>query len=308
MLPPPKFHHLHLNTSDANAALSFYTTHFPTCRETHWAGLPAVLSPNDVLLVFTEREVPPLAGSPTAIHHFGWQVTNSRETLAAFLNNPDHKVLPLYTGEGEETVFISSDTWAGVKGVNGLTSCQIDQAKAVGIQPTRVAGFGFLAAPDGVVVEFQGKHPVERFNHVHMYQDDPYCAFLWYQLHLNAPMFQDRGPPKTLSLGNCRVPPGPDRTWPALEKEGMFRSPRAAIEFGDVVLTWYPRQNDQALVSTRGHACDHIGLSVTDLDAWIAKLSCEGVTFLEGEYGVGDTRAIMIEGPSREALELVEAA
>ena len=35
-------------------------------------------------------------------------------------------------------------------------------------------------------------------------------------------------------------------------------------------------------------------------------LKGEGVTFLEGIYKLGDTRAVMIEGPSREALELVE--
>jgi 4-hydroxyphenylpyruvate dioxygenase-like putative hemolysin len=61
------------------------------------------------------------------------------------------------------------------------------------------------------------------------------------------------------------------------------------------------------LVPTRGHLYDHIGLSVTDLDAWVAKLTAEGVTFLEQPYRLGDTRAVMIEGPSREAIELVEA-
>ena len=52
---------------------------------------------------------------------------------------------------------------------------------------------------------------------------------------------------------------------------------------------------------------DHIALSVGDLDAWVEKLRDEGVTFLEQPYPLGDTRAVMIEGPSREALELVEA-
>jgi len=61
-------------------------------------------------------------------------------------------------------------------------------------------------------------------------------------------------------------------------------------------------------VSSRGHVCDHIALSVADLDAWVAKLRSERVTFLEGPYELGDTRAVMIEGPSREALELVEIA
>ena len=51
---------------------------------------------------------------------------------------------------------------------------------------------------------------------------------------------------------------------------------------------------------------DHVSLSVSDLDAWIAKLKSEGVTFLEQPYSIGDTRAVMIEGPSHEAIELVE--
>jgi 4-hydroxyphenylpyruvate dioxygenase-like putative hemolysin len=59
-------------------------------------------------------------------------------------------------------------------------------------------------------------------------------------------------------------------------------------------------------VSSRGHVADHIALSVADLDAWIAKLRREGVRFLEAPYELGDMRAVMIEGPSREALELVE--
>jgi hypothetical protein len=68
---------------------------------------------------------------------------------------------------------------------------------------------------------------------------------------------------------------------------------------------WYRRQGDQPLVSTRGHLYDHIGLSITDLDAWIAKLREDGVRVPAEPYRLGDTRAVMIEGPSREALELV---
>ena len=51
---------------------------------------------------------------------------------------------------------------------------------------------------------------------------------------------------------------------------------------------------------------DHIALSVADLDGWIAKLRAAQVTFLEPPYRLGDFRAVMIEGPSREAIELVE--
>jgi catechol 2,3-dioxygenase-like lactoylglutathione lyase family enzyme len=131
------------------------------------------------------------------------------------------------------------------------------------------------------------------------------AALLWYKTHLNAPVRQ--GFPDTdLNADNCRVERGSDRTWPALNREGMFRTPRAGVEFGDVVLTWYANQGAEPLASSRGQMQDHIGLSVRDLDAWVAKLKDEGVTFLDGPYRLGATRAVMIEGPSREAIELVE--
>ena len=86
----------------------------------------------------------------------------------------------------------------------------------------------------------------------------------------------------------------------------MFRVPGASVSFDDVSLNWYMNPGNGPLASTRGHLADHIALSVTDLDAWISRLKSEGITFLEQPYRLGDTRAVMIEGPSREALELVE--
>ena len=75
---------------------------------------------------------------------------------------------------------------------------------------------------------------------------------------------------------------------------------------GDVAFPWYMRQGGEPLAGTRGQLYDHIALGVADLDAWVAKLRDEGVTFLEKPYALGKTRAAMIEGPSREAIELVE--
>jgi hypothetical protein len=51
---------------------------------------------------------------------------------------------------------------------------------------------------------------------------------------------------------------------------------------------------------------DHIALSVGDLHAWVAKLRAQQVTLLEPPYSIGGLRAVMIEGPSREAIEIVE--
>ena len=74
-----------------------------------------------------------------------------------------------------------------------------------------------------------------------------------------------------------------------------------------MALTWYARQGDAPLAPhARARLRPRRRSRVTDLDAWVAKLRGEGVTFLAEPYRLGDTRAVMIEGPSREALELVE--
>jgi catechol 2,3-dioxygenase-like lactoylglutathione lyase family enzyme len=299
MLPAPGFHHLHLNSVDPDAAIAFYTRHFPTTSKTSWAGFPALKSPSNVLLLFTKVAAPPPTQPQTAIWHFGWHAVDSRKSLETFKSRADVKLLPLYTSDEGGSVFISSDTWPGTGGVLGLTKAQIVDAKAKAVQPSRDAGFGYMEGPDGAIIEFLGRFPAERFNHVHMFQEDPFCAQLWYQKHLNAPIFQGRTSTTPLTESNCKVPRGPHPTWPALERAGLFRTPAAAVEFDDVVLTWYARQGEQPLVGTRGHLYDHI-------DAWVAKLRSEGVKFLEEPYRLGDTRAVMIEGPSREALELIE--
>ena len=308
MLPAPGFHHLHLNSVDPDAAVDFYTRRFPTTAKTSWGGLPALASPNDVLVLFTKVAAAPATSPQTAIWHFGWHVTDTRQTLESYKGRPDVTLLPLYTTDEGGSVFISSDTWPGTGGVPGRTKAQIAEAKATGVQPTRTGGFGYLEGPDNALVEYAGNHPAERFNHVHFYQDDPFCAQLWYQKHLNAPVFAGRTSSTPLTEATCRVPRGPERSWPALNREGMFRAPSAAVVLGDVAFAWYVRQGDRPLVGTRGQLYDHIALSVPDLDAWVAKLRAEGVTFLEEPYPLGDTRAVMIEGPSREALELVEVA
>jgi hypothetical protein len=106
---------------------------------------------------------------------------------------------------------------------------------------------------------------------VHLWQEEPLCALLWYQKHLNAPVRAGFvGPPPTEA--DCKVPRGADRTWPALNREGMFRTPRAGVEFGDVVLTWYANQGEMPLASPLGQLQDHLALGVADLDAWVAKL------------------------------------
>lgn len=305
MLSTPTFHHLHLNSVDPDAAIDFYTEQFATTSRTTWGGFAALASPNSVLILFTKVATQPATSPQTALWHFGWHAVDSRASLESYRSRAGLTLLPLQTGDEGRTVFISSDTWPGTGGVLGRTKAQIAEAKATGVEPTRTAGFAYMRGPDDAIVEYAGNYPAERFNHVHMFQEDPLCAQLWYQQHLDAPPL--RSDAEALTEATCTVPRAPDTTFPALESDGLFRTPSGGVVFGDVALPWYMRQGDQPLVSSRGHLYDHIALGVTDLDAWVDKLRNEGIGVFEEPYPLGDTRAVMIAGPSQEAIELVEA-
>ncbi len=84
MLPTPGFHHLHLNSIDPDAAIDWYVRQFPSCTKGEWGGFPALLSPNNVMVLFTRVDRPPTSAPQSAIWHFGWHVTDVRRSLATF--------------------------------------------------------------------------------------------------------------------------------------------------------------------------------------------------------------------------------
>jgi catechol 2,3-dioxygenase-like lactoylglutathione lyase family enzyme len=237
MLPAPGFHHLHLNSVDPDAAIDFYTRQFPSTSRTSFAGLPALTSPNNVLVLFSKVATLPPTAPQTAIWHFGWHVTDVRKNRDAYKARSDVSLLPLYTGDAGGSVLISTDTWPGRDGVLGLTRAQITEAKQTGVAPTRKGGFAYMGGPDKALVEYMGDFPAERMNHVHFFHDQPFCAQLWYQKHLNAAVPPARTGAPSRSETDCRVERSPDPTWPALETEGLIRVPSAAVTFGDVAAT-----------------------------------------------------------------------
>ena len=162
-----------------------------------------------------------------------------------------------------------------------------------------------MRGPDAALVEYAGNHPAERFNHVHLYQEDPIGALEWYQKHLNAPLRPGYAPtPAGEARQQSRARARPHLA--GLEPRGNVplaaRRGRVRRRVDDVV-----REPGRPAVGqlARPVAGPHRA-KVTDLDAWADKLKSEGVTFLERPYPLGDTRALMIEGPSHEAIELVE--
>jgi catechol 2,3-dioxygenase-like lactoylglutathione lyase family enzyme len=279
-LPAPGFHHIHLNSTNPESAVDFYALQFPSASKATFAGLPALQAGN-VFLLFNKVKVPPATAPQSALWHFGWQVTDIHQKLAQFKQR-GARLVPLY---------VKDETGAEVP-------TEIAETKAQGNQPA--GGFAFLGGPDGAIIEYQGNLASERINHVHMFQQDPFCAELWYHQHLNAPS------KSSYTEANCKAPrPGP--SWPSFQRGGMLRQP-AGVTFDDVSLTWHVQQSETPLAPTRGQWLDHYALSVANLDAWISKLRREHVKLLTKPYKLGSLPAVMIEGPSREAIELVETS
>src|ERR1700676_1781012 len=79
-LPPPGFHHLHLNSTNPDAAIDFYTKQFPSTTKASVAGFPA-LKAGKVYVLFTKVNAPPATEPQTAIWHFGWHVVDARKNL-----------------------------------------------------------------------------------------------------------------------------------------------------------------------------------------------------------------------------------
>src|ERR1700722_15304292 len=207
-LPAPGFHHLHLNSVDPDAAIA-YVRQFPASSKTTWGGLPALQAKTNVLILFDKVVTPPPADpEATAVWHFGWEVTGGRQKLEFYKSHPEVKLSPMYTTVGGEIVYINSDTIVGTK-------AQIEEARAKGGRPAGGPGVMYIAGPDGALIENVGNNPgqVERFNHVHLYEEEPFCAQLWYQKHLNASVAPAlvQNPPRTEA--DCKVARG-EKTFP----------------------------------------------------------------------------------------------
>jgi catechol 2,3-dioxygenase-like lactoylglutathione lyase family enzyme len=298
-LPPPVFHHLHVNSTDPDAAIAAYLKLWPaTTKKTTVAGFDA-LENGRIYLLFNKVASPPPTLPQSAYRHQVWLTPDVRAYVARARANgmmPE----PLYTAEDGATVDISSETFPGT-----LTKAGLAEARQKGITPTRQAGYTYIRGPQGLVVEgFERAGETERLGQIDMWQDDPVCAELWYAAHLGATRrAAANGPAPTEAT--CKVAPG-EPTWPSTMREGTRRTPAGRAAYGDVALFWYTKPGAQPLVSTQGQAVDHLAFAVTDLDAWVAKFRRENVRILRPSYTFGSSRAVLIEGPSREAIEVLE--
>jgi catechol 2,3-dioxygenase-like lactoylglutathione lyase family enzyme len=297
--PPPVFHHLHLNSVDPAAAIAGYLQLWPaTTRQVRVAGFDA-LENGRVHLLFTKVDRPAPVRPQSAYRHQVWLTANVREYVARARAH-GMQLDPLYTSDEGAIVDVSTDTFPGT-----LTKTELAAARAKGVTPTRQAGYTYVRGPEGQVVEgFERAGAMDRLAQIDMWQEDPICAELWYAAHLGG---SRRNPAQGAAPteATCKVAAG-EPTWPSTLREGTRRTPVGRVGYGEIALLWYTRPGPEPLVGTLGQGVDHLAFAVTNLDAWLAKLRRENVKILREPYSFGTSRAFMIEGPSREAIEILE--
>jgi hypothetical protein len=302
-IEPLHFHHVHLNSVDPAAAAAYYPKPFTqTAVKTTFNGLDAVKTGN-IFLLFTKVSTPPqneLTGPQTSVWHVGWNTPNSRQYDEKF-RAMGLEIAQMWDAADGKLVDMSSDALPGFP-----TQEKILEMRAKGVQPTRQGGFGYLRGPDGAMIENAQAGTVERFNHVHMYHEHPRCAVEWYVAHLGARIPQGRGGGAAApTAGDCHTTTYAPPTWPSFAKTGFVREPSGGVLIDDISISIRPWPGG-GLVSTRGKLVDHWAVSTANLDATVARLKSENVTFLEDIHQWETLRAAMIEGPDRIAIEIVE--
>jgi hypothetical protein len=299
------FHHVHQNSTDPAAAIAGFQKIYPALVKATIGGFEGVQIPNVMSILFTRVTAPAPTQPQSAFLRHVFSVPNVRE-LVKHLRSIQMDVRPLYTLDGT-TVDVSTDTYQ-----NGMTRTAYEQARAKGTlaPPARTGGYIIFWGSENVLMETTERSTLEpgevTYGLVDMWQDHSLCAELWYRTHLNVPARAGRGgaPAPVYTEATCKVPKS-EHSFPSVEKAGTRRQPGGGAAFGRVSLNWFVSQSDTPLAPTRGQLVDHIAISVPALDPWIAKLRAEKVALLEQPYAFGDMRAIMIEGPSRESIEII---
>ena len=270
--PPPEplahFHHLHLNATDPQADIAFYTKHFDAEKAKFAGAMDAVWAQKSWLL-FTKVSAPPTSEITSTIWHFGWGAEDMPKEyqrqldLGAKFETPITDISDIGGGTGRGTFF-----------------------------------YAYVQGPDNSLIELNtARH--HHFGHLHLLSEDPIAAGEWYAKHFG--------------IANVRYQKQ-KRVY-----KGVRISPSESFMIDNVNVIIFPVEyardsmpklweGRETFESTKGHVVDHIGLSVDNLDASLARLKEEQVTITEPPKSVlsGKVKYAFIEGPDKLRIEVIE--
>lgn len=279
--PPPvaqplaHFHHVHLNATDPQAAISFYIAKLESEKRKFARAVDALWAHKSWLL-FTKVNTPPKPEITSAIWHIGWGGgENMKETYQKQVDS----------GTKFQTPITDISDQCDGKGGNGRFF------------------FSYIDGPDHALIELNTTAAgVTYFDHVHLLSEDPIAAGEWYVKEFG---LQRRGqaPPSRELRFRCGRQTGPS-VGLIMDDVNIIIYPvgNAKAAFPDA---WKGRE---ALESSQGHSIDHLGFRVDNLDQTLERLKKDGVKLTDAPRAVldGKIRFAFIEGPDHIRIEVLE--
>lgn len=268
---PYRFHHVHLNTVNARAAIDFYTTHFKAERGMLGRTIPGVNAQGKWLL-FNEVSQAPAWPVVSSLYHIGWGAPDMKGTYDRLQAN-------------------------GVKFETPLTD--ISQVLQAGSGRTF---FAYVDGPDHVMTEINSANN-DNFQHVHFLSNDPVSTGQWYMKHFGATTGNPNPSREARVYNGLQIYPFMGANLDGIQ---FFWYPKAFGQ-GSYPDAWKGRTE---FASPRGRAIDHIAFSVEGLDKAVAQLESDGVRVLQRPQTTlnGTVRSAFVEAPDGVELEIVERA
>ena len=267
------WHHLHINATDPDRSIEFYTTHFAAKEATFADGKSAVWTQRSWIL-FNKVSTPPSKALNTAIWHFGWGTENPK-------------------AEYERQKMLGSSFFAPLTDISIANGGTRDRFY-----------YMYVEGPDRTLIELNTATN-HHFDHIHLFSPDPIGTGDWYIKTFGltgrglatpqtnrTPRYSvvgnQIGPSSSLYLDNVNF-----IIYPVAYSKSAYRDDWVGV---------------RELQPTRGRLYDHIGISVPRLEPALAALRQAGVTVTEApkSWAGGKVRSAFIEGPDKLAIEIVE--
>ena len=294
------FHHVHLLAPDPVASMAWSKERFGG-ETAKLNGVLDGLKYGDVWVFFAKGDDLPSAGH--AIDHVGWRVPDLDRTLTG-LKAKNIKVvqgpttLTLATGVVHYSSSAPARRGHHLKAENVKPSAgtaidhigfsfadadaKMNELQAAGVRvitPLRavpgIVKVGFVEDPWGVKIELLQDAETLGFHHVHLLAPDPAASMAWYK---------ERFGGETAKL------------------KGVLDG----LEYGDV---WVLVAKGDATPSV-GHAIDHVGWRVTDLDKTLTGLKAKNIKVVQGPTALtlatGVVHYSFVEDPSGTKIEIVQ--
>jgi len=269
--PLAHFHHVHLNVTDPKAAIEFYTTKF-SAEKAKFEGLIDAVWAQKSWLLFQKVPSPPPSEIVSTIWHIGWGAEDMPKEYQRQLDSGTKFQTPL----------------TDISDIGGNPA-----QKGKGL-----FYYAYVDGPEHTLIELNtARH--HNFGHVHMFSEDPVAAVQWYVKEFGVT--------------------SPRYTKERREYNGVAIGPSASFMMDNVNVIIYPIEYPKTQMakdwegrktfeSTKGRAVDHLGFSVDNLDASMARLKKDGVKVTDEARSIanGKIKFAFIEGPDKIRIEVIE--